>query len=203
MAFISLVLVVGISVAVSLVTSQDPVAPASADDDAVVAALPGLDDETEVVGNIPEIGVLSAEREEPDSADWEALLPRLLELSEANPGDRNIQRKLAIAYYNLGQLDKALGIYAQLLDDEEDPVLRSRLGNTLRDMGDAAGAEEAYRQALDEDPSLPATYINLAELLWRAGRDDEALSVVDDGLLNVSEDRIEGLRAAREALVGN
>jgi len=144
----------------------------------------------------------AAERVEPDSEEWEALLPRLQAVVDADPADRNAQRKLALAYYNLGRLQEALAIYEDLLDAEEDPVLRNRLGNTLRDMGDVTGAEAAYRQATEEDPELAPPYINLAELLWRQGQDEEALAVIDEGLTAVPEEQRTALRDARTVLSG-
>mgnify|MGYP000920520973 CR=1 FL=1 len=142
----------------------------------------------------------AAERIAPDSADWQELLPRLQQAARADPTDRNAQRKLALAYYNLGRLTEALGIYEALLKAEEDPVLRNRLGNTLRDMGDTGGAEDAYRQAIAEDPALAPPYLNLAELLWRQGRTDEALAIIDRGIAAVPEEQRAALQAARALL---
>jgi len=139
-------------------------------------------------------------RTEPDSADWEELLPRLQEAARADPSDRNIQRKLALAYYNLGRLNEALAIYESLLEAEEDPVLRNRLGNTLRDMGDTAGAEAAYRQAIAEDSALAPPYLNLAELLWRQGRTEQGLAIIDRGLAAVPEEQRAPLQEARAVL---
>lgn len=133
-------------------------------------------------------------RVQPSQDDWEALLPRLQEVVDANPGDINALRKLALAHYNLGHLDQAASIYEDLLAIEEDSVLRNRLGNTLRDMGDLAGAEAAYRRAISDDPTIAPHYLNLAELLWRQGRDGEALAVIDQGLRTVAEEN----RAASE-----
>jgi len=145
--------------------------------------------------------VLPAEgRLEPSSDDWETLLPRLQQLAGADPGDINVQRKLALAYYNLGRFDEALAIYEQLLRSEEDAVLRNRVGSTLRDMGDLKGAENAYRQAIVDDPALGAAYLNLAEILWRQARDDEALAVLQEGLDAVPEDKRAPLEAGREIL---
>ncbi len=56
----------------------------------------------------------------------------------------------------------------------EHPVLRNNLAVLLEARGDAAGAEEQLRRALQEDPSLPQLSKNLADLLYRAGRYDDA-----------------------------
>ncbi len=47
-------------------------------------------------------------------------------------------------------------------------------GVALRRTGDPAGAEAAYRKALEDDPSSVAAYQNLAALLFVAGRGREA-----------------------------
>lgn len=147
------------------------------------------------------ISVLPAEgRVQPSEAEWAQLLPELLRVAEAAPDDADAQRALALAYYNLGQLEEARALYERLLAVAEDAVLRNRLGNTLRDMDDRSGAEAAYRQALADDAALAAPYLNLADLLWRAGEDDEALALVEQGLAAVPEESRASLEAAREVL---
>jgi len=141
-------------------------------------------------------------RVQPSEKDWAALLPRLQEVAAADPGDVTTQRKLALAYYNLGRLDEAAVVYKRLLAVKEDPVLRNRLGNTLRDLGDPAGAEAAYREAITDDPALAPPYLNLAELLWRQGRDAEALAVLDEGVAKVPEESRAALRKGRDFLAG-
>lgn len=142
----------------------------------------------------------TADRVQPSEEQWVSLLPRLQEIAAADPGDVNAQRKLALAYYNLGRLDEAAAIYERLLATKEDPVLRNRLGNTLRDQGDVNGADAAYRRAISDDPTLPPPYLNLAELLWRQGRDKEALATIDQGLETVPEESRAALEKGREVL---
>jgi tetratricopeptide (TPR) repeat protein len=57
----------------------------------------------------------------------------------------------------------------------EQPVLANNLAVLLELRGDVAGAEQQLRQALAADASLPQASKNLADLLYRAGRYDEAL----------------------------
>lgn len=71
------------------------------------------------------------------------------------PGDGDIQLKLATCYYEAGQDSHAQVLVEALLKRPETPpatrVLRARL--CLRE-GDVQGAVHAYRAALDEDPDL-------------------------------------------------
>ncbi|MBC7293171.1 MAG: tetratricopeptide repeat protein, partial [Thermoleophilia bacterium] len=97
---------------------------------------------------------ITPERLQSSQEEWAQILPRVEQLVSKSPDDVNLQRKLALAYYNLGRLAEAKTIYEQLLAKQEDPVLRNRLGNTLRDMGDIAGAEAAYRKAMADNPAL-------------------------------------------------
>jgi tetratricopeptide (TPR) repeat protein len=53
-------------------------------------------------------------------------------------------------------------------------VLRNNLAVLLELSGDVAGAETMLRGALAEDPSLPQVSKNLADILYRKGRYDEA-----------------------------
>jgi tetratricopeptide (TPR) repeat protein len=54
------------------------------------------------------------------------------------------------------------------------PVLQNNLGVLLELAGDAAGAETVLRTALAEDPGLPQVSKNLADVLYRAGRYEDA-----------------------------
>lgn len=131
---------------------------------------------------------------------WEELLPALEEGAADNPGDPLASRRLALAYYNLGRLAEARAVYEDLLGKEETALVRNRLGNVLRDEGDLKGAHEAYRRAIELDPALSAPYVNLAELLWRSRRDDEAVSLLREGLDKVPEASRPHLERALEAI---
>ncbi len=147
------------------------------------------------------ISVLPAQgRLQPSETEWAQLLPELQRVAAAAPDDADAQRALALAYYNLGQLEEARAIYERLLTAAEDAVLRNRLGNTLRDMGDQAAAESAYRKAITDDSTLAAPYLNLAELIWRQGDAAKALDVIEQGLTSVPEESRAALEAGREAL---
>jgi tetratricopeptide (TPR) repeat protein len=55
-----------------------------------------------------------------------------------------------------------------------NPVLQNNLAVLLEQAGDVAAAEAALRAALAEDPSLPQVSKNLADILYRNGRYDDA-----------------------------
>ena len=56
------------------------------------------------------------------------------------------------------------------------------LGNLAGWRGDAAGAEDAYRRALQRDPRFVPATINLADLYRATGREADAEQVLRDGL---------------------
>ncbi len=182
-------LVAGISLALVVAIALVAAALTKSDDNPGGAEIPSL----------PSLAPAS-DSVQPSEEDWEALLPRLQEAVDATPDDVNAQRKLALAYHNLGYLKEAAALYERLLATEEDAVLRTRLGNVLRDQGDYAGAEAAYRRAIIDDPTLAAPYLNLAEILWRQGLDDEALAVLEEGLLTVPEESRGPLEEGRQAI---
>jgi tetratricopeptide (TPR) repeat protein len=70
-----------------------------------------------------------------------------------------------------GALEAAQGGMAAYPDH---PVLQNNLAVLLEVSGDVAGAESILRAALTENPSLPQISKNLADVLYRNGRYDEA-----------------------------
>lgn len=126
------------------------------------------------------VGAVPPPKNPTSEEEWTGLLPQLQRAADS--GDTTARRRLALALYNLGRLDEAQTIYEDLLRTEDDPLVRNRLGNILRDGGDLRGAEAAYRMAIVKDPTLPAPYVNLAEILWRTHRDAEAAAVLRQGM---------------------
>ena len=93
-----------------------------------------------------------------------------------------------------------LGHRAGFMGQVGDDPFGHFLADTLRDAGDEKGAETAYRKAITDDPTVAPPYLNLVELLWRQGRDEEALAVIDQGLAAVSEENRARLEAGRQVL---
>ncbi len=139
-------------------------------------------------------------REHPKPEVWEELLPRVEQDAAAHPEDPARRLHLALVLYNLDRYEEAETIYREMLATREDAVIRKRLGNVLRDKGDYAGARAAYLEALATDPAAPSLYINLADLLWRWQRTDEALQVLADGMEKVPPDRRPALEGAAAAI---
>jgi tetratricopeptide (TPR) repeat protein len=75
-------------------------------------------------------------------------------------------------------LDDAAGALRNARDGTRahpaNAVLQNNLAVLLEQAGDTAAAETALRAALAEDPSLPQVSKNLADILYRNGRYDEA-----------------------------
>lgn len=197
---VSLLLVVAIALVVATATGR-PEHPTEASGAQLAEAVTGTTDHLTPAESLGGPALPSSPgRYEPSRALWLDLLARLEPAVNAAPTDVNLKRKLAITYYNLGMLNEAAEVYEELIALDKDPVLRNRLGNTLRDMGETAAAEAEYRAAIAADPSQPPPYLNLAELLWRQGEDDKALALLQEGLRTVPEDKRPLLQTAYNTL---
>ena len=173
----ALLLTVGLAVCLSLVFGGSGSPPAGR----ILAAGEGYD--------VSRPALSSAAHFAPElssAAEWEAVLPTLQKAAEEKPDDATVQRQIGLAYYNVGRLEEARALYEKLLAAKEDAVLRNRLGNVLRDLGDLEDAEQNYCQATVNNPELSDPYMNLAEILWRMHRDNEAAAVLERGLSQVS-----------------
>ena len=68
-------------------------------------------------------------------------------------------------------------------ENAERPTAQLALGDVHAAHGDMVGAEAAYREAIALEPGFVPAYVNLAELLRQAGREDEALQLLRTGML--------------------
>jgi tetratricopeptide (TPR) repeat protein len=81
----------------------------------------------------------------------------------------------ALARAGLADLDGAVEVAREgVTAFPGDAVLRNNLAVLLELTGDLSGSEMMLRGALSEDPTLPQISKNLGDLLYRAGRYDEA-----------------------------
>ncbi len=102
-------------------------------------------------------------------------LARTLELLGGKPAPAVWYWAMTLAGAGLDDTDGALrAARAGAAAFPGNAVLQNNLAVLLELTGDMAGAEAALRAALDEDPSLPQVSKNLADILYRNGRYDDA-----------------------------
>jgi tetratricopeptide (TPR) repeat protein len=102
--------------------------------------------------------------------------PRLLD-SFAKGKLANMHAHLADAYHGIGLHAEATREYRQALTLCPTFVdLRTKLGNTLRDMGRIDEAIAEYREVLETNPNYLPGRLQLGVTLYTAGRVDEAVA---------------------------
>jgi tetratricopeptide (TPR) repeat protein len=102
-------------------------------------------------------------------------LARTLELLGAKPAPALWYWAATLASAGLDDAPGALkAARAGVETYRTNAVLQNNLAVLLELSGDAQGAESALRAALSEDPSLPQVSKNLADILYRTGRYEEA-----------------------------
>lgn len=107
---------------------------------------------------------------------------RLLQLSQSQP-DAETALYLGHAQQALGKLDDAEHTLSSARDRYGDsPDLLNQLGALAQRRGDAAGAAERYRQALELAPGQPALAANLAAALAQQGAMSAALAAAQTAL---------------------
>jgi tetratricopeptide (TPR) repeat protein len=104
----------------------------------------------------------------------------LLEQTVAAEPNAIAYRELGTARYNLKDYKGAADAWTQAgkLDSTLQAQMESNVGNTLRDSKDYAGAEAAYRKALQIDPHRWQAAINLATMLRLNGKTEDAVAVL-------------------------
>lgn len=103
-------------------------------------------------------------------------LAKLEALFSANP-DGRIFTHLAEAYRKVGELERARETVEQGLRRYDDYASAHVVhGRVLNDLGDVAGAEQAFRRVLELDPQNREALRTLGDLAHRDGRAEEALS---------------------------
>ena len=84
--------------------------------------------------------------------------------------------------------DRAFAVYQQAQAAiAERPESHFDLGLVYVERGDTAAAEQAFRQALKLQPDFVPAYVNLSDMFRATGREDEAVKVIDEGLVLVPE----------------
>jgi tetratricopeptide (TPR) repeat protein len=102
-------------------------------------------------------------------------LARSLELLKGRPVPALWYWATTLANAGLEDLDAALkAAHEGVTAYPQNPVLQNNLAVLLELSGDVEGAEKMLRAALIEDPALPQVSKNLADILYRNGRYDDA-----------------------------
>lgn len=88
----------------------------------------------------------------------------------ADMGDTQAMVLLAIALSMLNRPAEVIDLYRKLIELEPtEPSHHNNLGTALREMGDLAAAEQAYRTGLAIDASDASALANLGTLRWQQG----------------------------------
>ena len=86
-------------------------------------------------------------------------------------------------YEDMGDLPKALNAAETAVwRDPDNPRLHVRLGRIRQAQGDNAGAERAFRDALDRNPEHAAAWSNLAGICLTSSRPEEAAEAAKKSL---------------------
>ena len=137
-------------------------------------------------------GQLAVEAGQP--AEALSILSRAKELA---PGATEINYPLGLAYRDLGQVEEAEEYLAQrgrIQADRNDPFVSQvesvatgseavvHRGVRAVKAGDLGTAETAFREAIELDPNNISGYVNLAVVLERSSKYDDAIETIRKGL---------------------
>ena len=100
----------------------------------------------------------------------------------AQPGSAIVEEGLSRIYYNRGEFDKAVTLLGSVAARTRDPVVMQQLAYAAEKTGDRERAISTYRDVLSAQPRADVARGLLAESLLAAGRGNEALSVLQEGL---------------------
>jgi tetratricopeptide (TPR) repeat protein len=100
----------------------------------------------------------------------------------AQPGTGIIEEGLSRIYYNRGDYAKAAPLLESVAARTHDPVVMQQLAYAAEKTGDHERAIATYRQVLSAQPRADVARGQLAETLLAAGRGDEAVNVLQEGL---------------------
>jgi len=114
------------------------------------------------------------------AAEFEAALA-------AQPGSPVAQEGLGRVYYRKGDYAKALPLLEGLAAQTRDPVVLQQLAYAAEKTGDRERAIATYRDVLAVEPRAVVARGLLAESLMAAGRKDDAIGVLQEGLQRTPE----------------
>src|SRR5680860_320227 len=128
-------------------------------------------------------------------------IPELEQSVEENPEGLQTSQDLAVAYFQGRRYEEAVDTYERMLEIEDDAFTHNNLGNVYREMGNLEEAESQYETAIEMDPSLTVTYVNLAAMYERQERTDELRSLLERGVENTTGEDQERLKSLQESML--
>ena len=130
-----------------------------------------------------------------------ARFPQALELltkaRQIAPRSALVQYRLALYHADRGELREALdAIDASLRAAPQNAKAHNNRGSILLRVNRSAGAEAAFRHAIELDPTLAPPYLNLGSILEYRGAKDEAIGVYEQAIARgLDRDTFEQCRA--------
>jgi tetratricopeptide (TPR) repeat protein len=96
--------------------------------------------------------------------------------TKLQPGNDEYCLNLTRALMELSRYDEAIAaIQAGLVENPKSYALHLRLGAVFLASGRYADSEKSFRELVEANDPLPISYIGLAQVLMRTGRDDDAV----------------------------
>jgi tetratricopeptide (TPR) repeat protein len=133
--------------------------------------------------------------------EYEAEIAEIEAKLQSSPNDLALLQKLAVAQYQTDRLDEAAATYEKMLSIDDQALTRNNYGNVLRDAGRRTEAKKEYEKALEMDPALTVSYVNLSSLLVMMDKKADALKVLEAGIAATSGDdrsRLQQIKANLE-----
>jgi|GEM_PF-2411478 len=110
------------------------------------------------------------------------------EAVKSEPDNINYLTELAITHYRLKNYKESIKIYEKIIDlDKNNTFLYNNIGNIYWIIKDTEKAEYYFKKAIELDASLIAPYSNLALMLDENGRKEEAIEILNKGIIANSE----------------
>ena len=139
-----------------------------------------------------------------ETDEYTAQISELKKSLETDPDNLETLQQLAIAQYNTSAYEEAAATYEKMLSLEDTAFTRNNYANVLRDWGKTDDAIAAYETSISMDGTLVTPYINLASVLARQEKAQEAITLLENALASVTaEDKarvetyLEQLKAAQ------
>ncbi len=128
-----------------------------------------------------------------DEQTFRAKLADLLAQQEKNKTDGtrdiNLLLRIGVQYYILGEVKHAADSYRDIIStNPNDPAALENLGQALQEMGDYAGALEAWQRAVNAAPT-ESTYLRIVDLIdaHLPEYKDRIPAVVEHGIANLGQ----------------